>query len=56
MNTLFKNINERKGGRCDKNMHKDIRIHVNIYQRKKLFVTVKPRNECKTEFTDHLWI
>ena len=30
---------------------------VEIYQRtKKLFVTVQPKNSCKLEFADKLWI
>ena len=34
-----------------------MRIPVDIYQRtKKVFVTVQPKNTCKLEFVDHLWL
>ena len=57
MNTLFKNINGRKISRCDKNIHKDVQIPVDIYQiTKNFFVTVQPKNACKLEFADHLWL
>ena len=55
MNTLFKNTNERKIRRCDKNIHKAMKICVEIYQRiKQFFVTVQPKNACKMESVDHL--
>ena len=34
-----------------------MRIPDDIFQRnKKLFVTVHPKNACKLEFADHLWL
>ena len=35
MNTLYNNNNERKIRRCDSNIHKAVRIPVNIYQTNK---------------------
>ena len=32
-------------------------IPVDIHERNKMFtVTVKPKNACKLEFVDHLWL
>ena len=57
MNILFKNNNERKIRRCDINIHKDMQITVNLYQKnRKFFVTVQPKNACKLGFIDHLWL
>ena len=57
INTLFKNINRRKRRICDKNIHTDMKIPAEIYQRnEKFFVTVKPKHACKLEFADHLWL
>ena len=57
INTLFKNINEQKRRRCDKDIHKAMQIPVNIYQRNKtFFATVQPKNACKLEITYHLWL
>ena len=57
MKTLFKNNYERKRWRCDKTTHKATRIPVDINQtNKKFYVTVQPKNVCKLEFADHLWL
>ena len=41
---LFKNKNGIKRGKCDRNIHKAMRINFNIYQtNKKLFVTVNQK-------------
>ena len=57
MNTLFKTNDERTRSRCDRNIHKVVRITVDVHQTNiKLFVTVQPKNACKLEFSDHLWI
>ena len=38
-------------------IHKDMRIPVDIHEiNKKLTVTVHPKNACKLEFVDHLWL
>ena len=48
---------EEKRSRCDTNIHKAMRIPVDIYQgTKNLFVTVQPKNACKFESADHLWL
>ena len=50
MNKLFKNNDGRKRMKCDENIHKNMRISVDVYQTdKKLFVMVKPKNACKLE-------
>ena len=50
-------LNGRKRRIYDNIIHKDMRIPVDIYQRtKKVFVTVQPKNTCKLEFVDHLWL
>ena len=42
---------------CYKNIHKDVQIPVQIYQRtKKFFVTVQPKNDFKMEFGNNLWL
>ena len=57
MNTMFKKNNGRKIRKLNMNKHKAMRIHNRICQNiKKLFVTVNPRNVCKMEFSDHLWL
>ena len=57
MNFLFKNIYGIKRRKYDMNIHKDMRIPVDIYQtNKKLLNTVQPKNTCKLEFADHLWL
>ena len=34
-----------------------MRIPVDIHQKnKKFFVTIQPKNECKLESADHLWL
>ena len=56
INTLFKNNYGRKRKKFDINIHKAMRIPVKIYQTNKKFVTVKPKNVCKLEFADRLWL
>ena len=57
MNTFVNNTDGRKRSKYDRNIHKGMRIPVDIYQtNKKFFVTVQPKNACKLEFADHLWI
>ena len=54
---MFKNIDDIKIIICDKNIHKAMITPVDIYQtNKNCFVTVQPKNACKLEFVDHLWI
>ena len=55
--TLFKNINEIKRRRCDKNIDKAMKITVKVYQiSERFFVTFHPKYACKLEFADHLRI
>ena len=55
MNTLFKTNDEIKRRRCDKIIHKAMRITVDIHQTNKKFsITVQSNNACKLEFSDHL--
>ena len=57
INTLLKANDERKISKCDKSIHKAMRIRFDIHQTNKNFsVTVKPINACKLEFADHLWL
>ena len=57
MNILFKNKNVRKSSRCDIKIYKAMRIPVIIHERNKKFtVTVQPKNACKLDFVDHLWL
>ena len=57
MNFLFKNIDGIKRRKYDINIHKDMRIPVDIYQtNKKLLNIFQPKNICKLEFADHLWL
>ena len=52
---LFVNKNRIERRICDKYIHKDMWLPINIYQRnKKLFVTVKSKKAYKLEFSDHL--
>ena len=54
MNTLFKTNVEIKRRTCDKIIHKAMRTPVDTYQKNKNFcATVKPKNACKLEFSDH---
>ena len=56
MNTLF-NTNVEKKRRYDKSIHKPMIIPVEIHQTKEKFsVTVQPKNTCKLEFVDYLWL
>ena len=57
MNALFKNSYGIKRREYDRNIHKAMKIIVDIYQtNKKLFVIVQPKSACKWEFADYLWI
>ena len=52
MNMLFKTE-----GDVIKKIHKAMIIPVDIHERNKKFtVTVQPKNACKLEFVDHLWL
>ena len=54
---MFKNTYWKKRRKQDRNIHKAVRIPDDIYRtNKKLFVTVQPKNACKLEFVDHLWL
>ena len=56
MNTLFKNNDGRKRGKCDINIHKTVIITDNIYQTNKDYLLqFNKKNACKLEFVDHLW-
>ena len=47
----------KKGGNFDKSIHKAMIFPVGINQtNKKLSVMVQPKNACKLEFADHLWL
>ena len=42
---------------CDRNKHKAMRITVGIHKmNKNICGTVQPKNACKLEFSDHLWL
>ena len=57
MNALFKNSYGIKIRKYDRNIHKAMKITVDIQQtNKKLFVIVQPKSACKQEFADYLWI
>ena len=57
MNMLFKTKDEINRRRCDRNIHKTMRIPVDIHDTNKRFtVTVQPNNACRSEFIDHLWL
>ena len=57
MNMLFKTKDVRKRSRCDRKIHKSMRILVDIHERNRKFsVTIQPRNTCKLKFVDHLWL
>ena len=57
MNMLFKTRYERKSRRCDKIIHKAMRIPVDIHERNlKICVTVQLKHLCKLKFLDHLWL
>ena len=54
---LFKTKDVRKGRKYDKKIHKSMIIPVDINEINKHFtVTVQPKNACKLEFVDHLWL
>ena len=54
---LFETKDVRKRRRCDRKIHKDMRIPVDIHERNKKFtVTVQLKNACNLEFVDHLWL
>ena len=43
--------------KCYKSIQKAVRIPVEIHETNKKFTfTVQPKNACKLEFVDHLWI
>ena len=57
MNILFKIKYVRKRRRCDRKIHKAVRVPVDVHERNKKFtVTVQPKNACKLEFVDNLWL
>ena len=54
---MFKENNRRKRKKLNMNKHKDMIIPDHIcHNNKMLFVTVNPRNACKMEFGDHLFL
>ena len=54
---LFKNNYKVKRRACEINIHKAMQFFVGIYQtNKKIFVIVQPKNTCKLELVDHLWL
>ena len=54
---LFKTKDEMKRRRCDRNIHKAMIIHVEIHETNKKFTAYSfPKNACKLEFADHLWL
>ena len=56
-NKLFKTNDEIKIRRCDKSIHKAMRISAYIHQTNKKFsVKVQPKQSCKLESANHLWI
>ena len=59
MNILFEAKDERRRRIYDRNIQK-YRIRIipaDIHEiNKKLIVTVQPKNACKLEFADHLWL
>ena len=56
MNISFEIKDERKIRRHHINIHKSLRITVEIHEtNKKLTVTFQPKNACKLESADHLW-
>ena len=57
VNTFFKNINQIKRKILDENLHKAMKITVNIYlKNKKFFITVQQKNVCRLKFADNLWL
>ena len=57
MNTLFKTNDERKRRIFDRSIHKAMIIIVDVHQTNKKFsVTVQPKNACKQELVDNLWL
>ena len=54
---LFKAKYEIKRRIYDKIIYKAMKIPVELHQTNKYFyVIVKPKNVCKLEFADHLWL
>ena len=48
---------EQKNRKYDTNIYKAVRIADGIFQTSnKLFVTFHPKNVCKLEFSDNLWL
>ena len=57
MNMSFKTKYVRKRRIWDRKIHKTMIIPVDVHERNKKFtVTVWPKNACKLEFVDHLWL
>ena len=57
MNMLFKTKDIVRRTICDRKINKAIIITVGIHERNKKFtVKVQPKNTCKLEFVDHLWL
>ena len=57
INMLFKINDARKRRMFDRKIHKAMRIPVEIHEiNKKFTITVQPKNACKLEFVDHLWL
>ena len=57
MNMLFKIKYVSKRRRWYRKLHKAVIIPIDIHERNKKFtVIVQPKNACKLEFVDHLWL
>ena len=57
INMLFKANDEIKIRRCDKSIHKDVRIPVGIHQTNKMFsVIVQQQKYVNWNVLDHLWL
>ena len=57
MKTMLRKQIGRKISKLNMNKCKAVSIPERIFQNNnKLFVTINPRNACKLEFSDHLWL
>ena len=57
MKKMFEKNNGRKRRKFNINEHKAVRIPELICQNNNIFfVTVNPRNTCRMDFADHLWL
>ena len=57
MKAMFNNNDVTKVRKYDMNIHKAMRITDGIFQtNKKWLVTIHPKNACKLEFIDRLWL